>query len=259
MTRRINGILFDLGDTILDFGKVDVLSMFEAGARLSYDYLLSLEMPLPSFARYFRRQLRAIRWNYLKSRLTRREFNSLDVLGRLHRRMGHRLSPAQRVEIAWRWYQPLSEQATVEEGVDRMLRQFHDDGLTIAVVSNTFVPGEVLDRHLEQLSLLELLPIRIYSCDVRYRKPHPGIFRIASDRSGLAPQEALFVGDSPRADILGASRAGMATVLKDPTGRHAEDAVAADHCIKSLAELPAILAGYNSPAESSQQRPEESL
>lgn len=247
MTRRINGILFDLGDTILDFGKVDVLSLFEAGARLSYDYLANLGMHMPRFAKYFRQQLWAIRWSYLKSRFTRREFNALDVLGRLHGRMGHRLSPQQRVEVAWLWYQPLSEQATVEPGTADLLRKLQDDGLKIALVSNTFVPGEVLDRHLAREGLLDLLPIRIYSCDVRFRKPHPGIFRLALQAVGLGSDQTMFVGDSPKADIVGANKAGLVSVLKDASGKYASANTGANHRIRSLMELPAILDGYAQP------------
>ena len=92
MTRRIQGIFFDLGDTLLDFGKVDIASLFEAGARLAYDYLQRLGQALPPFGRFHRRQLRAIRWSYIKSRFTRREFNSLDIIAAMGQRMGHNLT-----------------------------------------------------------------------------------------------------------------------------------------------------------------------
>lgn len=55
----------------------------------------------------------------------------------------------------------------------------------------------------------------------------------------------MFVGDSPVADIAGASRVGMVSVLKDPAGRYATGPVRADHTISRLSELPAILAGYD--------------
>ena len=110
----IKGILFDLGDTLLDFGPIDTMEMFEQGARKTYQYLKALGQPVPAFGPYYRRQLRAIRWAYFKSRLTRREFNSIDLLGRLSHRMGHDLSDGQFEELAWQWYEPLSRQATIE-------------------------------------------------------------------------------------------------------------------------------------------------
>jgi putative hydrolase of the HAD superfamily len=245
MVQRVKGVLFDLGDTLLDFAQLDVTSLFEAGARLTYDYLQTLGKSLPSFATYHSRQLRALRWNYFKSKLTRREFNSLDLLGRLATGMGHELTGDQTLELAWRWYEPLSRCATSEEGLEDLLRRLGEQGIKLGLVSNTFVPAEVLDRHLEQLGLLEMLPVRVYSCRVGYRKPHPGIFAIALRQAGLEAGQAMFVGDSPRADILGANRAGMISVLKDPAGRYDGASVKPHHRIQRLSELPDILAQYN--------------
>lgn len=248
MTKRIKGILLDLGDTLLDFGEVDVSSLFEAGARLAYDYLKSLDVPVPSFAKFHRRQLYALRWSYLKSRLTRREFNSLEVIAQLGRRMGHDLTHEQNIELAWLWYRPLRRCATVERGAREMLVRFGQAGLTLGLVSNTFVPGKILDRHLKEENLLELLPIRVYSCDVRFRKPNPNIFSAALEQAGLDPDETLFVGDSPQADIRGANRAGLISVLKDPAGKYAHTTIKPHHRIRSLLELEEIVARYNGEA-----------
>jgi putative hydrolase of the HAD superfamily len=247
MARRVRGILFDLGDTLLDFGSVDIPSVFEAGAVLAHEYLTREGFDPPSLAKYHRRQLWAIRWNYLKSRFTRREFNSLDLLGRLNARTGRRPTDRQMLELAWLWYRPLSEQATVEDGLGEMLDRLRDRGLALGVVSNTFVPGEVLDRHLEQAGLLDKLPVRVYSCDVSYRKPNPNIFRIALERCRLEAPETMFVGNSPKADIRGANRMGMVSVLKDPTGRHEHDTGGADHCIAALAEVENLLRRHDAP------------
>jgi len=241
MARRIRGIFFDLGDTLLEFGKVDIRSAFEAGARLAHDYLTGLGHKLPPLAKYHRQQLWAIRWNYLKSRFTRKEFNSLDLLGRLSARMGHDLTAQQTAELAWLWYRPLSECATTEVGLAATLMQLRKVGLKLGIISNTFVPGEVLDRHLDREGLLDLLPTRIYSCDVRYRKPNPVIFRIALERAELEPGETMFVGDSPQADVRGANIVGMMSVLKDTEGRHGSKTAGAAYSISKVAELPAMI------------------
>ena len=47
-------------------------------------------------------------------------------------------------------------------------------------------------------------------------KPDGGIFREALRRAGCAPAEALFVGDTPDHDVLGANRAGLCSVLLRP-------------------------------------------
>ncbi len=249
MTRIIKAILFDLGDTLLDFGEVDLRALFDQGARGAYDYLLKLDHPLPSFERYRRRHLRAIHWNVFKSAVTRREFNSLHVIMRLSRRMGLSLDREQLLELCWLWYEPLWRCAHVEAGAPDMLQGFIKGGLQIALVSNTFVSGEVLDRHLEIEKLLDLFPVRIYSCEVGCRKPNPRIFREALGRLGLQAREVIFVGDSPKSDIRGANRVGMISVLKDRTGRYAKSRCRPTHRIRSILELPSILAQYDGGSE----------
>ncbi|MBN1943775.1 MAG: HAD family hydrolase [Phycisphaerae bacterium] len=245
MTRTIRAILFDLGDTLLDFGKVDLPRLFDEGAKLAYEYLRTLGGTLPAFGRYRRRHLRAIHWHEFLCRLSRREFNSLHVMDRLCRRMNLRLNLEQLLEVCWLWYEPLSRQGHVEGGVADLLRNFREEGLKIGMVSNTFIPGQVLDRHLSALGLLDYLPVRVYSCDVGRRKPNPRVFSEALRRMAARSDETIFVGDSPKADVHGANRMGMISVLKDPLGRYAASRYRPNHTIKSLLELPGVLAQYN--------------
>jgi HAD superfamily hydrolase (TIGR01509 family) len=247
MARRLHGILFDLGDTILNFGKVDVKALFEQGARRAYAYLESIGQPLPPFEKFHRRQLWSIRWNYLISHFTRREFNSLELMKSIARRMGQRLSHEQADELAWQWYEPLSEQATLDPGTRELLGKWSRDGLGLGIVSNTFVPAVVLDRHLEQHGLLEMFPVRIYSCDVGHRKPHRKIFRQALREANLEADKTLFVGDSLRADIDGANRAGLIPVWKSPTDESPGKSQPA-HVIRELADLENVLAEYDTPS-----------
>ena len=242
---EIKGILFDLGDTLVDFGPVDMRRLFVRGSRLAYRYLQEMGHSLPPFRTYHRRQLWSVQWHYLKSRIIRREFNALDVLVATGRNMGYGLTDAESEELAWRFYRPMAECASVEGCAVDMLAGFQAEGLSLGVVSNTFVPGEALDRHLAEAGLLEYLPTRVYSCNVRFRKPDPRIFQLALDQASLAAAETLFVGDSFPADVLGAQQVGMIAVLKDPSGARRHRRIRPDHRIASLRDLPRIVAGYN--------------
>ena len=61
---------------------------------------------------------------------------------------------------------------------------------------------------------------------------------------GLAPDEAVHVGDNPIADVGGALEAGIRPVLLDRAGRSA--GVEAPHRIADLRELVELLEGWGS-------------
>ena len=121
MGQSIRGILFDLGDTLLEFGKIDAVKLFGVGAQRGYDYLAELGVNLPDFTAYHRRHYWAVRWRYFKSRLNGRDFDIMDSIDQIERTFGHRLSRENLVELAWRWYEPLSEVVWVEQGLIDML------------------------------------------------------------------------------------------------------------------------------------------
>ena len=60
----IDAVLFDLGDTIIDFGvgRREAEVLFREGAKLTYDYLHNHRHPhLPTFKRYFAVHYRIMR------------------------------------------------------------------------------------------------------------------------------------------------------------------------------------------------------
>ena len=95
-----------------------------------------------------------------------------------------------------------------------------------------------LERQLDAIAISDRVGIR---------KPRPEIFRDALAQLGLAPEEAVHVGDDLVADVAGAAELGMRTVWI--TRRKPEpDALLAAHAgarpshrIADLAELPAWL------------------
>jgi putative hydrolase of the HAD superfamily len=83
-------------------------------------------------------------------------------------------------------------------------------GLAIGLISNAGItPGVVLGRIMDDMGLGQHFDVTIFSDEVELSKPAPAIFAHALDEMGLAPEEAVFVGDQPVLDVLGARRAGM--------------------------------------------------
>jgi putative hydrolase of the HAD superfamily len=244
----LKAILFDLGDTLFDFAPMSTRSLFGAAGRSTYDYLQSRGHRLPSFQRYFRLHGWSMVRAYLWSRLTCRDFNTFDVLVRICRQMEVELDEQGLRDLAWRWYTPVTDYCTVADDVIPTLSRLRDRGYKLAIVSNTLIPGFVLDRHLEIHSLLGFFPVRIYSSEVGYRKPHPRIFEMAMQTMGVAPAESLFVGDLVKKDIVGARGVGMRTVLRQRNGNgHSHDL--AHHVIRRISDLRQIIPALGAPAQ----------
>ncbi len=86
-------------------------------------------------------------------------------------------------------------------------------GLTAGVISNS---NGAIRSILEGLGLARHLAFVLDSSEVGVEKPDPRIFRLALERAGLGPGEAVYVGDLYSVDVLGARAAGLSAVLLDP-------------------------------------------
>ncbi len=96
------------------------------------------------------------------------------------------------------------------------LEEAHRRGYTQGIVSDW---GTDLLAILHAHELTHHLDFVVASAAVGVSKPHPEIFRYALERARLKASEAVYVGDSYIADVLGAKGAGLAAVLIDREGR----------------------------------------
>lgn len=84
--------------------------------------------------------------------------------------------------------------------------------VALGVVSNM---DRTLPQVLVQLGVDGYLSVVVSSGEVGLTKPQPEIFRVALERTGVAPEEAFYVGDQYENDVLGARRAGLTPILID--------------------------------------------
>jgi putative hydrolase of the HAD superfamily len=108
----------------------------------------------------------------------------------------------------------------------------------LAVVSNTHSPAMVPDL-LSRMGIAPFIETTVLSVDIGWRKPHPLVYRTVLDRLGIAPADAVFVGDSYAADYAGPVAAGIPAFLIDP-GQTAD--IPAGRRLGSVFDLPARLA-----------------
>ena len=147
-------------------------------------------------------------------------------------------------QIAWEMLQSehslfAASAATLYDDVVPTLQRLKDGGFKLAIVSNWGVP---LDPLSERLGIAEYFDIIVASHDTRVKseKPDPYIFNYTLTAIGVSAEEAIHVGDTYEADVIGAQNVGIRPILIDRDGTQVGRW---DETIQSLTELPALLSG----------------
>jgi HAD superfamily hydrolase (TIGR01509 family) len=94
-----------------------------------------------------------------------------------------------------------------------VLRELARRGVRLGVVSNA--DGRVRAQ-LERAGLAPFFDVIVDSAEVGVSKPDPAIFRLAAARMGVAPGDAIYVGDIYQVDVAGARAAGMRALWLAP-------------------------------------------
>ena len=114
------------------------------------------------------------------------------------------------------------------------LKRLRAAGMRLGVVSNS--DGRV-EQALAAAGLRQYFDVVVDSDVAGVEKPDPRIFLIALEALGVAPGEALYIGDIYEVDVLGARAAGLAAALVDPEGRHTARGVTTAGTVADLIEL----------------------
>ncbi|TQL67760.1 putative hydrolase of the HAD superfamily [Nocardioides albertanoniae] len=113
------------------------------------------------------------------------------------------------------------------------LRRVHEAGLRAVVLTN----GE--DAHqrlkLDLTGLAAEVDLLVSTSTLPASKPDPRAYRLTCERAGVAPAEALMVGNSLAHDVLGAIDAGLDAVLVDRHDAHP------DAHVRRVASLDALV------------------
>ncbi len=115
---------------------------------------------------------------------------------------------------------PRSDVAAIE--IFTMLREIpwqpFDD---VATLAHSKLPLGIISNWDETLfgKLSKMVPIRFHpvigSQEIGFKKPDPRIFETALETARIPPDQAVYVGDSPKLDTLPARRLGIRAILLD--------------------------------------------
>ena len=111
----------------------------------------------------------------------------------------------------------------------------------LGIIANQ-IPGA--EKRLEDMGIRQFFDVIVASAEEGVAKPDPRIFRIALDRTGCAPEQAVMIGDRIDNDIVPAKQLGMKTVwIKQGVGQYWNiqgDCETPEFEVNSLSELLSI-------------------
>jgi HAD superfamily hydrolase (TIGR01549 family) len=233
---RISAVLFDLDDTLFDHRQcthIAVAAVRERFAELQPHPLEHLE----------REHARLVE-----------ELHPLVVGGRLSIGEGRRRRFARLFESAGAGATPevsVRAEATYREAYERarcpvpgataLLALLKSRGIAVGVVTNNIVAEQV--AKLRCCGLTHLVDALVCSEEIGVSKPDRAIFEAALDRLGRTAVEAVMVGDSWPADIVGGHHAGLRCVWLNRFGLFApQPGLAREiHALEPTADTAAIL------------------
>lgn len=210
---EIDTVLLDVGNTLIsiDFDRIaaelaardwpcrpEALRRAEAAARPGYSEQVFVT-GVPAGRSMFHAYLCAI-----FERTLDLQSLSIDERDALVAELTPVLRPSGRASDLWRMVMP---------GVPEALARMRQQGLTLAVVSNS---DGTCATSLDEAGLLRYLDFVIDSALVGVEKPDPRIFGLALERAGADRRRTLYVGDLYHADVVGAREAGLHALLLDP-------------------------------------------
>jgi putative hydrolase of the HAD superfamily len=104
--------------------------------------------------------------------------------------------------------------ATCKPSADTVfaLEELRRRGIKLGVITNGSIWSQQMK--LDSLGLNALFDVVLISEAEGIRKPDPAIFHRALAKLGVEPSEAVFVGDNPEADVMGARAAGLTPIWK---------------------------------------------
>jgi len=205
----LTAVFFDAGNTLLSLDYGAIVDALEAeGFPVTRDEVWRAECRArvrldPFLARIEVRESREVFSRYM--RYTCEEMGI--AWGERAERVLERLREIHRRESLWR--------GGAMPGARDVLAELKGKGYRVGVISNSDGRLETLVR---EAGLAGSLDVIIDSRVVGVEKPDPRIFHLALERTGVAPHEAIYVGDFYSLDVVGARRAGLEAILLDPLG-----------------------------------------
>lgn len=240
----VRGVIFDLGSTLirrtgleLEEQKCAALSAW-AGSELGYQDCDALRARLLEIRLDGWRRSDAEQVEYVVTWALAKAFEGTGLPtddASLRRAEAAFFRPEVRISRLYAW---------AHESLDALVAM----GVRLAMISNATSHQLIVDIA-QTHDIARYFDPLVTSAGYGRPKPHEGIFTHVLDAWGLPAADVVMVGDTLGADILGAERVGMRSILVDiepnPDNPRFAGRVRPTARVTSLREIPSIVRGWN--------------
>ncbi|PJF23110.1 MAG: hypothetical protein CUN56_02605 [Phototrophicales bacterium] len=245
----LKAILFDMDDTLIDWGDFsgDWDQIEKPYIQRVYEYLCTLwqiDGGVEAYAKEYLSRSRAA-WFQAHNNLVAPHVGRVIVETAIALGIPKEKLNMEACLKAYGW--GLIKGVTLFPDVINILKLLREKHIKLGIITNAYQPMWMRDYELEQYGLLEFFPeCRFSAADFGHLKPHPEIFKAALDCLNVTPDETVFIGDNPTADIAGAQAVGMKAILRVVRRMTPliSGLIVPDAAINTLDELPAILSDW---------------
>jgi putative hydrolase of the HAD superfamily len=250
----IKGIIFDMDDTLIDWSNVQDgwHDIERAHLQRVLDHARTASTPLDTTLETF---VDAFRENMMQAwsvgRETLRAPHTGKVLIETMQTFGFRESETCNQATCLQSYGWRGVDGVVAfPDVGPALAKMYAQGYKIGLMTNASQPMAMRLPELEAKGLARYFPdesMLFSAADIGYLKPHPRAFLTVVDAIGTRPEETIYVGDNPVADIAGAQGAGLRGVLRVNQGVPAmiSGVIVPDAAINDFDDLLRLLADWD--------------
>ena len=224
----IRYVLFDVDDTLLDFGKAEAAAIRKTFERIG----------IPVTEELIRRysEINAQQWSRFEKGEITRERLLTERFDILFSELGINV-PSEMAQASYEYLLGIGHYFV--DGAEELLEALKDK-YELYIVSNG--NASVQDRRLKSAGIIPYFKDIFISERVGFNKPSAEFFEACFERiPGFEKDKAVIVGDRLSSDILGGINAGVKTCWFNPRGDAPDPDIPADYEIKHLNELPALL------------------
>ena len=203
---RIQGILFDLGNTLSKSASLSEALAQISGALISEDLKLNRQQLIKIGSEIERCILELNQHSFVQPDWRDIWKQSALILNlKLNSDEVERLCRAHLTQYL--------KNCVVESYSIPLLKSLQKRKIPLVLVSNVTGPADLFKNDLQKKSLADFFETTIWSSKIGYRKPDFRIFQAALDYLNLAPGKGIvMVGNNEQADIYGGKEMGFTTI-----------------------------------------------